>query len=192
MNKIDLDNNNYHIYLRHGHALHNTQQVYNSNPEHPDYFESDLTVEGIQQVQQSAKELLDLGFSSHHFSKVFVSPLPRTIQTASILSQNLLIHEDICVLEPVITELQVGHLEGKELTDYDEHLSLADNINDYESYEDLKKRLSSFLKTLQKENGNVLIISHKCILETLILLHHEKEVAIPTGAYHIETHKKRR
>jgi broad specificity phosphatase PhoE len=188
MNKMNLEIYYHCIYLRHGHSHHNVEEIYNSNPKHPEYFNSELTQKGKDQVKNSGRALLKLGFNPLTFTKVFVSPLPRTIQTAEVLCELSLIKKNQYIIEDFITELQVGHLESQKITDYTAHLTQADNIDDYESYEDLKKRLSVFVKELKKEKGNLLIISHKCILETLILLKEEKIASLETGGFHISSH----
>src|ERR1700730_14528243 len=75
------------IVIRHGEAGNNIEKVYNSNPENPNYKIFNLTEAGIQTTQKTTKDLLAQGFSNDNIAAVFVSPLPRTIQTADILVQ---------------------------------------------------------------------------------------------------------
>ncbi len=101
------------IVIRHGEAGNNIEKVYNSNPENPNYKIFNLTEAGILATQKTAKDLIAQGFSNDNIAAVFVSPLPRTKQTADILVQQGLVSKDKIILDKRLIELNAGDLEGK-------------------------------------------------------------------------------
>lgn len=101
------------IIVRHGEAMHNVQDVYNSNPSHPNYKPSNLTETGKEKVLETAKQLMKKGFGDQNIGAVYVSPLPRTMQTADALVKAGLVSRNKIVVEPRITENLAGDLEGK-------------------------------------------------------------------------------
>src|ERR1700691_1082784 len=100
------------IVIRHGEAGNNIEKVYNSNPENPNYKIFNLTQAGILATQKTAKDLIAQGFSNDNIAAVFVSPLPRTKQTADVLVQQGLVSKDKLILDKRLIELNAGELEG--------------------------------------------------------------------------------
>ena len=93
------------IVIRHGEAGNNIEKVYNSNPENPNYKIFNLTEAGILATQKTAKDLIAQGFSNDNIAAVFVSPLPRTKQTADILVQQGLVSKNKIILDKRLIEL---------------------------------------------------------------------------------------
>ena len=83
------------IIMRHGQGQHNVDQVYNSNPQHPNYKPSPLTKMGKEQVQESARKLLADGFTPLNIETIIVSPLQRAQETAEALVEAGLIRRDL-------------------------------------------------------------------------------------------------
>src|SRR5437762_3319252 len=97
------------VFMRHGKSEHNGgsdgNYWYNSNPAHPEYRISNLTEEGKEIVGETADELLEQGINAEN-SIAFVSPMPRTQQTADILFQRGVI--EYRITEAKLTEVQAG------------------------------------------------------------------------------------
>jgi broad specificity phosphatase PhoE len=151
------------IIIRHGESDHNVNHVYNSNPAHPSYTPSHLTESGKETVKQTAKKLLKEGFNNKNITHVYVSPLPRTIETANLLAQMGLFSKDKIVIDRKLIEIQAGNLEG---------LPEGPPWNDQKAYKyhaetpsHVAHRVDLFYKKLKEENpcGNVIVVTHGII-----------------------------
>lgn len=191
------------VLIRHGVSEHNRAlQIintsgtisynfrYNSNPYHPKYRTSNLLDEGRAQLIQTAEKLYETGVRAIN-TTAFVSPLPRTQQSAEILIQNGVIGE-VYTTDKRIIEVQAGDLEG-EFGLYPEtnrKRSREDkDANNYETKEKLVERVKEFILSLQdtlssKDTENVVIVSHDSVLESLVqLFNPNAEVALTPGSY---------
>lgn len=177
-------NNKYYI-LRHGEALSNVRQVVSSWPEK---FENPLTEKGIEMIKDSAEFLQKLlVVQGKTLDLIFASDLLRTKQTAEIIGEALKIKPKF---DKRLREVGYGIMNGGSITDLDtvfkkEEERIKNKMPKGESYEDVLKRVYSFLKGTDKKykNKNILIISHECplwILESKVngmsLLQYLKEV----------------
>lgn len=117
---------------------------------------------------QTAKSLLAQGFNNNNISAVFVSPLPRTQQTADILVQQGLFSKDKIIIDQRLIELQAGDLEGRPIF----HTWKQSYVKEYhtESEKHVKERVQDFYNSMLKQfpQGNIMIITHKVIGEDLI------------------------
>lgn len=173
------------IFVRHGQADHNTQQVYNSNPSHPNYLDSHLTEQGKKEVLDTIYELKKCGLSSQVIEKCWVSPLPRTLQTLELFIQNKLVDEKVCTPCELIMEWQVGDLEGGPVI-FQDHPEKAKLTKEHcESDQELNSRLQEMLILLSQQEGHQLIISHKSIIETLLDSLGHKKTSVETGGFFI-------
>lgn len=156
------------IIIRHGEAGNNITNTYNSNPDHPDYKAVNLTEAGVLATQKTAKDLIAKGFSNDNIVAVYVSPLPRTVQTADILVQQGLISKDKIILDKRLIDLNTGDLEGKpRFPNWTPDLAKKYHA---ESDEQLKARIKDFYDALLKKypNGNIVIISHLIVIQDLM------------------------
>lgn len=158
------------IVIRHGEAGNNIEKVYNSNPEHPNYKSFNLTEAGIWATQKTAKDLLAEGFSNNNIAAVFVSPLPRTKQTADILVQQGLVSKGKIILDKRLIELNAGDLEGKP-TFAEWKSSFAKDYH-AESDEQVKNRIKEFYDSIlhQYPEGNIIVVTHGLASKDLIEL----------------------
>jgi len=182
------------ILIRHGLSEHNrAAQIvnedgttsynfrYNSNPEHPNYRPSNLLEEGRVKLVETAKKLHSLGVQAIN-TIAYVSPLPRTQQSAEILIQHEVIREAYTTDNRII-EAQAGELEG-EFGLYPEISREEKNEKKYES-----KRVKEFVLTLQDslsktDTKNVVIVSHDGVLARMVqLFDPSAEVAMTPGSY---------
>jgi len=187
------------ILIRHGLSEHNrAAQIvnedgttsynfrYNSNPEHPNYRPSNLLEEGRVKLVETAKKLHSLGVQAIN-TIAYVSPLPRTQQSAEILIQHEVIREAYTTDNRII-EAQAGELEG-EFGLYPEISREEKNEKKYESRELLAKRVKEFVLTLQDslsktDTKNVVIVSHDGVLARMVqLFDPSAEVAMTPGSY---------
>jgi broad specificity phosphatase PhoE len=148
------------ILIRHGEADHNVSHVYNSNPAHPNYSPSHLTINGKETVKETAKKLLADGFNNENIARVYVSPLPRTAETANLLASCGLFSKDKITFDQKLIEIEAGNLEGLEQGPY---------WNDETAYKyhaetpsQVSHRINIFYKNLREEIpcGNVIVITH--------------------------------
>lgn len=158
------------IVIRHGEAGNNIEKVYNSNPENPNYKIFNLTEAGILTTQKTAKDLIAQGFSNDNIAAVFVSPLPRTKQTADILVQQGLVSKDKLILDKRLIESNAGDLEGKP-TFPNWKPSFAKEYH-AESGEQVKNRIKEFYDSIldQYPQGNIIVVTHALASQDLIEL----------------------
>ena len=169
------------IVVRHGEAGNNIEKVYNSNPENPNYKLFNLTETGILATQKTAKDLLAKGFSNNNIVAVFVSPLPRTIQTADILVQQGLVSKDKIILDKRLIELNAGDLEGKPtLAKWEPSFA-----KDYhaESEEQVKQRVKEFYDYILRQypQGNIVVVTHALAAQDLLDIATHQTVKLNPG-----------
>ena len=169
------------IVIRHGEAGNNIEKVYNSNPENTNYKIFDLTEAGILATQKTAKDLIARGFSNDNIAAVFVSPLPRTKQTADILVQQGLVSKDKIILDKRLIELNAGDLEGKP-TFPNWKPSFAKDYH-AESEEQVKNRIKEFYDSIldQYPQGNIIVVTHALAAQDLMELVTHKIVKLNPG-----------
>jgi broad specificity phosphatase PhoE len=169
------------IVIRHGEAGNNIEKVYNSNPENPKYKIFNLTEAGILTTHKTAKDLIAQGFSNDNIAAVFVSPLPRTKQTADILVQQGLVSKDKIILDKRLIELNAGDLEGKPtFPNWKPSFSLEYHA---ESEEQVKNRVKEFYDSILSKypQGNILVVTHALASQDLIELVTHKIVKLNPG-----------
>lgn len=169
------------VVMRHGEAEHNIGRYYNSNPSHPDYQEANLTENGRKSVAETAKELLSQCLNDSNIVVVFVSPLPRTRQTAEILVKEGVVSRDKIVIDQRLTEKGAGDLEGKPyLPDWN---SCDTQGNHSETLQEIEERINSFYGDMIKHypQGNILVITHCCPANSLIKLMTHENIKLKTA-----------
>lgn len=155
--------------MRHGEAEHNVENRYNSAPEHPAYKARHLTPLGREQARLSAEELQAKGITDENICMVLVSPLPRTQETANIVTGKLQVPSFRKKTEDKLIESQVGDREEQKLSDYnDRDAWFPDRPESYggESYAQIEQRVRSLLKDILNDSGcdlssqYLLLVSH--------------------------------
>lgn len=150
--------NKYYI-LRHGEAISNVKQIVSSWPEK---FKNPLTGKGKRQVKEAAGKLLN-----KHIDLIFSSDLLRTKQTAEIVGRALKIKPKF---NKRLREVGFGNLNGRPAEELlylsFEKERLKNSFQKGETYENVLKRVSEFLKDIDKKHKskNILIVSHQCLL----------------------------
>lgn len=169
------------IIIRHAEATSNVDNVYNTNPENPTYQAVHLTEKGREQAAKTAKELKAQGFNPTNITQVFVSPLPRSMETAEILANQGLFAKDKIVLDKRLTEQQAGELEGKtQLPNWTDDVAKK---NHAETDEDVRIRALDFYAFLANKYfvGNTLIITHAKPASQLIEAASHEKVKLAPG-----------
>lgn len=146
--------------VRHGQTNYNLRHLCNDDPR----VDVHLTDVGKKQSQEVAKQLKDV-----EFVKVFISELPRTKQTAEIITQY---HKLPFIVDKRINDRKTG-FEGKTTTEFEKGLGI-DLFNAKppggESFQEEKQRVFAFLEELKqsKEKAPILIVTHHEIAKIIV------------------------
>ncbi len=146
---------------RHGQTELNKQKLMQGQLDIP------LNETGIAQAKHMKERLKDI-----HFDAVYVSPLTRAKQTASIISG---LDESQLIIEERIIEVDFGRFErapynrlGLPMTLYWSFPEVFPAPKTVETVASMVDRTSSFLKELeQKDYDNVLLVCHGGIMRAL-------------------------
>jgi len=140
------------IGLRHGQSQYNLKSLCNDDPSCP----VDLTEKGKLQARQAAMLL-----HNENISRIYTSPLPRAIQTAEIVNDQLNLE---LLVESSLADIRSG-FDGRPVNDYMkaiEHDPVHAKVNDGESINEFHERVGSFLNSLsESENDNTLLVTHE-------------------------------
>lgn len=144
------------ILIRHGESEDNVLKVFSRD-------ETKLTEKGIEQIKNTKKRL-----EEYKFSKVFYSPLARTIETHKYLELN-------GIEECRIQELNFGIFTGKTFKEYteeypEESQAWLDDVFNYdipdgESLVSVYNRLKTFLDELVKKDEDTVLVTHDGIIK---------------------------
>lgn len=153
------------IFMRHGEATDNNLELISDK----EIYWSILTDKGISTVLESINKL------PSKIDKIYVSPLPRTIQTAHYVYKKFPDAE--VFIENRIREINNGKYSGKKNNQELDNVRCKQIEGDYfirfgefgENKFDIESRLSSFLKDIYDNNSyakdiTILIVSHGSIV----------------------------
>lgn len=168
------------IFLRHGEATDNVKQLISDK----EIYWSTLTENGIKTVKESLKKI------SKTPDKIYVSPLPRTIQTAHYVYKEYP-KVDI-IIENRLHEIKNGKYSGKENNKDLDNTREKQIAGDYfirfgqygENKYEIEERLSNFLTDVYKNNmkdNTIMIVSHGSITSYMKRLLNIKTPHIKTG-----------
>lgn len=122
-----------------------------------------LSETGKKEAKDIREKLKDISFDI-----CISSPLKRTLETASIVTDN----KYKIITDELLIERNLGEFEGKKYDEY-EKLKFWDYKLNNDSYgvepvKDILKRTSSFLNNLKEKNyKTVLIVSHAATIRTI-------------------------
>jgi isoleucyl-tRNA synthetase len=157
--KSKIKSSNTWYVMRHGESEHNVNKILNQD----NTFPSPLTEKGRKEVEETALKIKKLGIT-----KVFVSPLMRTQQTAEIIKNKLGLDESIFVTDERLKEGQSGELNNSPKSEYKKLFTC--NLDKFtispkggETLKDMRKRVGDFIyeKDEELKNEKILIISHE-------------------------------
>ena len=148
------------IFMRHGQADNNVNRILVGR-----HLESHLTEQGKMQVKDTARLL-----KSMSISKIYSSPVTRTIETTQIVGEELGLDYEI---DDRLYEIDLGKLAG---TNYDEVLNKYGNLflsfymgddsvlsnHGVESFTAVKSRVRDLLDQIMTRHNdhNVLLVTH--------------------------------
>ena len=145
-------------FVRHGQTNYNVLNLCNDDKSKDVH----LTELGKQQAERVAEKLKDI-----NLERVFISELPRTKETAEIITKN---HNVIFQIESRINERKTG-FEGKLVSDFFNALKSDPfnlKFNNGESFQEKKRSVFSFLEELENLNYNeILVVTHGEILQII-------------------------
>ena len=168
------------IFMRHGEATDNVRELISDK----EIYWSVLTENGKNSVQESIKSLPE------KIDKIYVSPFPRTIETAHFVSESFPNAE--VIIEERLHEIFHGKYSGQKNNDDLDQTRLKQIDGDFfvrfgeygENKFDIELRLSSFLKDVYDNNfkdNTVLIVSHGSITSFMKRILNIKSPHIKTG-----------
>lgn len=168
------------IFMRHGEATDNVKGLISDK----EIYWSILTDSGIKTVEESIKDLPDV------IDKIYVSPLPRTIETAHLVYKKY--KESKIVIENRIRELNYGKYSGQRNNKNLDNTRIKQVEGDYfirlgstgENRFEIESRLSEFLKDVYNENSSkdtILIISHGSVTSYMKRILNIKTSHLKTG-----------
>ncbi len=168
------------IFMRHGEATDNVREIISDK----EIYWSVLTPDGEKVVKETIQGLPE------KIDKVYVSPLPRTIQTASLVREK---YKDIeYVIDDRIREINYGKYSGKKNNEDLDRTREKQVAGDYfvrfgeygENKLDIELRLTNFLRDVFKDNfasNTIMIISHGSIISFMKRILKLKSPHIKTG-----------
>jgi probable phosphoglycerate mutase len=138
--------------IRHGQSEYNIRHLCND-----DITKNvQLTAKGIAQAQLAAKQI-----ALKNISKIYCSPLTRTVQTAEIINQQLSVPVTI---EARLCDIHTG-FDSQPVDAYLEFIAsdpLHARVDGYESLTDHYNRVTAFLIELEKNKDfNCLLVAHE-------------------------------
>lgn len=140
--------------IRHGETNYNVQGLHNSDPS----VDVHLTEKGISDARRLADDLRRIQFDA-----VYVSEMPRTLQTAKLILEELPKH---FYTDSRLNDIDTG-FEGRPVEEYHRLRDASDDVYTYrfdghESSEDVFNRVKDFLNFIKEQDyDNVLIVTSK-------------------------------
>ena len=145
-------------FVRYGQTNYNVLDLCNDNPTKDVH----LTKLGKQQAEIVGKKIKNI-----KLDLVIISELPRTKETASIITKN---HQVEFKMEPRINDRKTGY-DSEPVSDFFEALKpdiFNLEFNNGESFQEEKKRVFSFLEEIKNYDlNNILIVTHSEILQII-------------------------
>lgn len=168
------------IFMRHGEATDNVRGIISDK----EIYNSVLTEEGKIGALESIDKL------PSKIDKIYVSPLPRTIETAHLVSEKFCNSE--VVIDGRIREINHGKFSGKQNNEELDKTREKQVAGDYfvrfgeygENKFDIESRLCSFLEDIYRNNfteNTIMIVSHGSITSFMKRILNIKTPHIKTG-----------
>ncbi len=155
-------NKNKFIFVRHGEAEHNVNNICSSTIED----EYHLTEKGKEEAQLAASQIKKA-------DAIYVSPFIRTKETAEIIAENINFEKEKFIFDNRLVDYNFGDFNGKSYLDYLEydkkHLTTYETkIPGGESFLDAKKRFGEFLYEIDSKHSNqtIVVVTHGIGVET--------------------------
>lgn len=168
------------IFMRHGEATDNVKGLISDK----EIYWSILTASGIKTVEESTKELPKV------IDKIYVSPLPRTIETAHLVYKKY--KDSKIIIENRIRELNYGKYSGQKNNEDLDNTRIRQVEGNYfirlgssgENRFEIESRLSEFLNDVYNDNSSkdtILVISHGSVTSYMKRILNIKTSHLKTG-----------
>jgi broad specificity phosphatase PhoE len=148
------------ILFRHGEGYHNINKYFSCGLD----SKAELTTKGIMDVNHSALELkLELKMNKQFKNlKIYSSPLLRTMQTSKIICKSLDINDENIVYDDRLKEVDMGEYNEKPVSNFPYDIYNIEYGREYggEIENDVLKRMSSFINSVNYKKNNIIIVSH--------------------------------
>lgn len=156
------------LLMRHGEGEQNVADIWDRN--------APLTKEGAEEVRKLALELMAQGYNNDSIAHVYISPVPRVIQTAQVLVEVGFIAPEKVIIEPRITRRDMGKYEGQPVIHWGEgKKDDLPNVEELgvETTDKIRRRVSNFYQELMRSSldGHVMIITHGSISREIMDMH---------------------
>ncbi len=172
------------IFMRHGEATDNVKEIISDR----EIYWSVLTEKGIETIKETIKQL------PPKIDKIYVSPFPRTIQTAYYAT--LKYPKTETVIDNRLREIYYGKYSGKRNNKELDEVRVKQISGDYftkfgdygENKHEIETRLCSFLDDLKNNNQDqytILIISHGSVMAYIKRILSIKSLHLKTGKFEI-------
>ncbi|MCX6757374.1 MAG: class I tRNA ligase family protein [Candidatus Nomurabacteria bacterium] len=149
---------NKYFVMRHGETEANKKGIICSMPSGKWHLDED----GIRQVENAGENMKD-----KKIDLIFVSDFTRTQETAEIMRLKLGLEKESVIVEKRLREIGAYSFDGKVWDEYHAfHTKTVENfnkrVNDDESYEDVKVRMTAFLYEIEEKykGKNILFVTH--------------------------------
>ena len=163
LKKHAKNNGNKFIFVRHGEAESNAQNICNSDPTKTYH----LTETGKKEAIATAKKIKKA-------DAIYASPYMRTLETAEIIANELGFDKVNIQKSDKLGELDFGEFDGKPFGDYLEYdkkylTSYDVKLPGGESYLDAKKRFGQFLYEIDQKHSRetLVVVTHGMGLEAI-------------------------
>ncbi len=150
-------------FARHGQTTHNLKNVFNK-------LDASLNDTGRAQAAEVGRKATDLDIQ-----KIVSSPLPRAIETSSVIAKTLGLNSDGIVVEPLLTEVHAGELAGRP-KDGLSTVTIPEHINGAEKRKDAHERAVRLVSKYMNNDENLLLIGHSGIYRFIRTVLDEKHM----------------
>lgn len=168
------------IFMRHGESTDNVKEILSDR----EIYWSTLTESGIETTLESIKSLPET------IDKIYVSPFPRTIETAHFVSEKY--SKAAVIIEKRLHEINHGKYSGQKNNEDLDNTRKKQIAGDFfvrfgeygENKYEIEERLCDFLKDVYKNNfstNTIIIVSHGTITSYMKRILNIKTPHIKTG-----------
>ncbi|MFU8792825.1 MAG: histidine phosphatase family protein [Acholeplasmataceae bacterium] len=162
--------------IRHGQTDYNQKQLIQGHIDNP------LNETGRTQAKEFADTLIELDIT---YDNILSSPLKRAFETADIIREHIN-HESKVIVNPILIERRFGKFDG--LTIQEAFPIIEKNIqsDDYESDEDLVKRVIDGIFELEKTYGeqHLLAVTHSQVIKAIYVYLNPKKYTFTNFTIH--------
>lgn len=161
-------------FVRHGESEANRKHVFAGQRD-----DCALTDLGREQAHAAGEDIKRQGLK---FDRIMCSPLQRTHQTATIIAEEIGFDAEKIIIDPRITEYDMGSLTGEPMDKTSAELIAPDDAEDVQAFQ---KRVMAALHEAAELPGNTLVVSHAGVAKVIeaTRLHHAPHIFYDLDGY---------